>query len=226
MNNTEDCCLAFVEHFNFVFADDVTKKKGRKKRERGVRIDFDPNWFPMEWLAFIELGPLSATPHPQWALFKFYSQGPSIGNDVDLISQGQHESRREYNKKRREEKRQEEEMFSPTGSSVSGLSASPWVEDTSVANGSVTSQPVMKKALKPAAAGSDTNVLIRELVKELQTTNATSKENATIAREQLNADRDHVSILKTQAKISLLDKMNVSEEDKQKYFQQMFDSLS
>ena len=52
------------------------KKRGRKKREPGTRKEFDPTWYPMEWLAFLVCGPLSSKPHEKWVAFKFYSQGP------------------------------------------------------------------------------------------------------------------------------------------------------
>lgn len=46
--------------------EEIQAKKGRKPKEVGIRVPFENNWFPVEWLAFIKYGPISSNPYEGW----------------------------------------------------------------------------------------------------------------------------------------------------------------
>lgn len=91
----------------------------------GEKKEFDPTWFPTEWLVFIHHGPMSKAPNEHWMQYKAYSQGPNIGN----VTSGEGASRGDVRKKRKIEKREDGMLFlspssntSSSGSNISPLS--------------------------------------------------------------------------------------------------------
>lgn len=75
-------------------------KRGRPAKVAGVRKDFDPNYFPPEWLAFIHHGPMSSNPYSCWSQYMHLSQGPSTVTPALIVS-----GRNDFKKKLRGEKR-------------------------------------------------------------------------------------------------------------------------
>jgi hypothetical protein len=51
------------------------KKSGRPQSSTLTYKEFDPNWFPLEWMAFVALGPISKAPCHIWSQLEL-SQGP------------------------------------------------------------------------------------------------------------------------------------------------------
>jgi hypothetical protein len=58
------------------------KKAGPKKKDPAVPVAFKENWFPMAWMVFILLGPVSSYPHVFWNGMK-NSSGPSTNSELE-----------------------------------------------------------------------------------------------------------------------------------------------
>jgi hypothetical protein len=119
---------------------------GRKKRVAGEVIPFDETWFPKEWVAFLQFGPLSPKPHKNWIVFRSLSQGPAADGSVVVPTPG---GRSQQRKNKRNEKRQLEGIgtllgmvdmtsedggcTSAAGSAVKRCKESPLTEASSIA---------------------------------------------------------------------------------------------
>jgi len=92
------------------------KKRGRKASVPGGKADFDPEWFPLEWLAFKHFGPLSQTPYEPWISvatgrardkpIETHNEEEAGDDDAEDETTPRHDlGRNAQRKKRREEKR-------------------------------------------------------------------------------------------------------------------------
>jgi len=87
-----------ARHEDAIDVEKAPKKRGRKKKLPGEKVDFKEDWFPNWWVAFVEHGPLSNNPIVSWGLAKL-SGGP-IDYSIEAI---EIKSRKKSKKEKRDD---------------------------------------------------------------------------------------------------------------------------
>ena len=194
---------AIDEATNLAVMDDTSKpndigsskKKGRKATVRGTRIEFDSTWFPFEWLAFRQFGPLSETPYEAWSVLVSSTRDKPIEVQDDPINESDSGDdvvkrrdtslgRSTQRKKRRKEKR---------------------------------NQTVIK-SVGTIEVDEEDDYPVSAVLSEISSFRTDLVQSEAAQREASSAKI-------AELKMNLIDRMTVSVEEKQKMYKSLYDSL-
>jgi hypothetical protein len=172
-----------------------SSKRGPKSREPGKMIPFDPNWFPLAWVAFREFGPLGENPYEKWISQVTPKDTPidvdADGNLVIIPDSVQKETNDQSLGRQAQRKKARDEM---------------------------RRHPKNKKTVSLDSDGEEDVSQLNSILSEF----STIRKNLT----QSDSIQDYeATTRRSQLKMDLIAKMNMTEEEKQIEYQKIWDSL-